>query len=68
MSAIKGHCLLRCAYKHSVIALKTKDKTLKAMCLLHCAHKHKRIEFKSSKPKSKRQNPVGIKYRGKKQV
>ena len=61
-------CLLRCANKHSVIALKTKDKTLKAMCLLHCAHKHKRIEFKSSKPKSKRQNPVGTKYRGKKQV
>jgi hypothetical protein len=67
-SALKGQSLLRYAYKHNISALKTKDKTLKAMCLLHCAHKHKRIEFKSSKPKSKRQNPVGIKYRGKKQV
>jgi hypothetical protein len=65
-SALTGHCLLRCANKHSVSALKTKDKTLKAMCLLHCAHKHSLSEFKSSKPKSKRQNPVGTKCRGRK--
>ena len=61
---LTGQCLLRCAYKHSVSALKTKDKTLKAMCLLHCAHKHSLNEFKSSKPKSKRQNPVETKCRG----
>ena len=47
-SALKGQSLLRCANKHSVSALKTKDKSVKA--------------------KSKRQNPVGIKYRGRKQV
>ena len=63
---LTGQCLLRCAYKHSVSALKTKDKTLKAMCLLHCAHKHSLNEFKSSKPKSKRQNPVETKCRGRK--
>jgi hypothetical protein len=68
MSALKGQSLLRCANKHSVSELKTKDKTLKAMCLLHCAHKHSLNEFKSSKPKSKRQNPVGIKFRGRKQL
>ena len=89
---LKHICLLRCAKKHSVSALKTKDKSvkakgldartlrvleaisfvitsakpLKALCLLCCANKHKRIEFKSSKPKSKRQNPVEAKCRGKK--
>ena len=51
---LTGQCLLRCAQKHCVSALKTKDKSVKAMCLLHCAYKHKSIKTLKSKANPKR--------------